>query len=191
MRGRVEDPRGLGTGEMIASATRWAAVSVVLVGCASVRQPPSSTSRSSSEPVTPEPTSSSAPIIVKGVEPAARAANSVTAPAEVLPAFEVRDSAISDFGMSLRTNLEVKWGDFVTWMRVTAIDPGSSADAAGLHPGDRILAIDDTEVTKLDRDAMLAALFYRKKGDRIRVLTLGVGQPLPRFVTLRANRPER
>jgi membrane-associated protease RseP (regulator of RpoE activity) len=191
MRSGVEDARRLGTGEMIASATRWAAVSVVLAGCASVHQPPSSTSRSTSQPIPLKPTSSSTPIVVKPVEPAARTANPVTEPAEELATFEVRDSAISDFGMSLRTNLEVKWGDFVTWMRVTAIDPGSSADAAGLHPGDRILAIDGTEITKLDRDAMLAALFYRKKGDRIRVLTLGVGQPLPRFVTLRANRPDR
>src|SRR5688500_11750156 len=35
-----------------------------------------------------------------------------------LPSYEVRESAFSDFGMSVRTNLEVKFGAHVEWMLV-------------------------------------------------------------------------
>lgn len=106
-----------------------------------------------------------------------------------LPSYEVRESAFSDFGMSVRTNLEVKWGANVEWMLVIGVDRGSSAAKLDLKLGDRILAIDGKLVSDLSRDAMLAALFQRKKGERVQFLILGVRESLPRFVTLMANRP--
>lgn len=105
-----------------------------------------------------------------------------------LPAHEVRESAFCDFGMSVKTNLEVKWGGDVEWMLVIGVDAGSSAAKLDLKVGDRILAIDGKLVSELSRDAMLAALFQRKKGDRVQFLVLGFRQALPRFVTLTANR---
>lgn len=108
-----------------------------------------------------------------------------------LPAHEVRESAFSDFGMSVKTNLEVKWGGDVEWMLVIGVDPGSSAAQRNLRVGDRILAMDRKPIPELSRDAMLAALFQRKKGERAEFLILGKGQPLPRFVSLMANRPDR
>jgi membrane-associated protease RseP (regulator of RpoE activity) len=111
-----------------------------------------------------------------------------TAPS-TLAAYEVRESAFSDFGMSVKTNLEVSWGGAVEWMFVTRVAAGSSASNVGLAPGDRILAIDGRTVSEMDREAMLAALFQRKKGDQSRLLVLGQREALPRFVTLVANRP--
>src|SRR5581483_10508364 len=94
------------------------------------------------------------------------------ADAQALPAFEVREAAFTDFGMSVRTNLSVKWGEPVAWMRVGAVQPLSSAAAARLGAGDRILALDGHLVTGLGRAAMLAALFERHRGDRLQALVL-------------------
>ena len=92
--------------------------------------------------------------------------------------------------MSVKTNFEVKWGGNVEWMLVTGIAPGSSAAAARLAFGDRILAIDGRLIKEFDRDAMLGALFARKKGDIVRLLVLGQREAMPRFVSLVANRPD-
>jgi C-terminal processing protease CtpA/Prc len=105
-----------------------------------------------------------------------------------LPAYEVRESAISDFGISVRTNFEVKWAGKIEWMRVSAVSASSSAAHAGLAPGDQILAIDGQLITEMDKATMLDALFQRKKGDSCRLLILGQNDSLPRFVTLIANR---
>ena len=104
--------------------------------------------------------------------------------------YEVRESAFTDFGMSVMTNSEVKWGGEIEWMRVSAVVPGTSAAKQNLGSGDRIMAIDDRLVTKLSRDAMLEVLFQRKTGDRVNLLVLGKGQSMPRFVGLTANRPD-
>ncbi len=106
-----------------------------------------------------------------------------------LPAYEVRESAFSDFGMSVRTNYQVQWGGSLEWMEVIAVEPGSSAAQQNLSWGDRIIAIDGQPVTELQRDSMLATLFERKAGDRVDVLVLRAAQALPRFVTLTARRP--
>ena len=106
-----------------------------------------------------------------------------------LQAYEVKESAFSDFGMSVKTNFDVKWGGSVEWMLVTAVDPGSSASRRGIVAGDRIMAIDGRLVTALDRDAMLDLLFQRKKGDASRLLVFGQKDAFPRFITLIANRP--
>lgn len=106
-----------------------------------------------------------------------------------LQAYEVRESAFSDFGMSVKTNFEVKWGGTVEWMLVTAVAAGSSASRMGIVAGDRIMAIDGRRVTDLDRDAMLDLLFQRKKGDTSRLLVFGQKDAFPRFVTLAASRP--
>ncbi len=111
------------------------------------------------------------------------------APAK-LAAYEVRESAFSDFGMSVKTNFEVKWGGGIEWMLVTGVDPGSSASRTGITLGDRILAIDGRQIKDMDRDTMLDRLFQRKKGERSRLLVLGQREALPRFVVLVANRPE-
>ncbi len=109
--------------------------------------------------------------------------------ASSLPAYEVRESAFSDFGMSVKTNFEVKWGGNIEWMVVTDVAADSSAARVGIRTGDRILAIDERLVTAMDRDAMLDSLFQRKKGDPARLLVLGLKQALPRFVTVVASRP--
>jgi len=105
-----------------------------------------------------------------------------------LAAYEVRESVFCDFGMSVKTNFEVKWGGSIEWMLVSGVDAGRSAARLDLRAGDRILAIDSRVIADLDRDAMLAAVFQRIKGDRAQLLVLGVRQALPRFVTLTADR---
>jgi hypothetical protein len=119
----------------------------------------------------------------------ANRAGTTAATTTVLPAYAVRETAFSDFGMSVKTNFDVQWGGHVAWMVVTAIDAGSSAARQRLGVGDRILAIDGRPVTTFDRDAMLAALFHRKQGETSRLLVLGPKEALPRFVTLAARRP--
>ena len=106
-----------------------------------------------------------------------------------LRAYEVRESAFSDFGMSVTTNFEVQWGGKIEWMTVNAVAGGTSADLAGLAPGDRIMAIDGQLVVGMERDAMLGLFFQRKKGERSRLLVLGRRQAMPGFVNLIANRP--
>ena len=117
------------------------------------------------------------------------ASNTKTAPSK-LAAYEVRESAFSDFGMSVKTNFEVKLGGGIEWMVVTGVEPGSSASRVGVALGDRILAIDGRKSTEMDRDAMHERLFQRKKGERSRLLVLGQREALPRFIVLVANRPE-
>lgn len=109
-------------------------------------------------------------------------------PPSVLPAYEVQERAFSDFGMSVKTNFDVKWGGEVEWMIVTDVALRSSAAVMGVRVGDRILAIDAVQVTTLTRDAMLDILFHRKKADRSRFLLLGEKESLPRFVWLVAAR---
>lgn len=106
-----------------------------------------------------------------------------------MQAYEVREAAFSDFGMSVKTNFDVRWGGRVEWMIVTAIDAASSAERAKLEAGDRILAIDGKLVTAMERDEMLACFFQRRNGETARVLVLGRVEPLPRLVTLAAQRP--
>ncbi len=107
-----------------------------------------------------------------------------------LAAYEVKESAFSDFGMSVKTNFEVKWGGHIEWMTVSAVATPSSASRMGLAAGDRIMAIDGRLVTEMDRDAMLEKLFQRKKGETSRILVIGPQDPLPRFVMLVAHRPD-
>jgi hypothetical protein len=107
-----------------------------------------------------------------------------------LKAYEVKESAFSDFGMSVKTNFEVIGGGDIEWMLISAVAPGSSAARMNLGAGDRILAIDGRQVTELNRDAMLERLFQRKKGETSRLLVLGRRDALPRFVILSASRPE-
>lgn len=123
------------------------------------------------------------------VSKGAKAAKVETDPTS-LPAFEVRESAFSDFGMSVKTNFDVKWGGKVEWMVVTGVAPGSSAARMRVAPGDRIMAIDGRKITDLDRDDMLDALFQRKKGDRSRLLVLSPRDGLPHFIVLVAHRPD-
>jgi predicted metalloprotease with PDZ domain len=128
------------------------------------------------------------PVAKDTAEAAHPGSKTSAAPATVLPAYAVRETAFSDFGMSVKTNFDVQWGGHVAWMVVTAIDAGSSAAQRRLGVGDRILAIDGRQITTFDRDAMLAALFHRKTGETARLLVLGPKEALPRFVMLVARR---
>ncbi len=104
-----------------------------------------------------------------------------------LAAFEVKEAAFSDFGMSVKTNLEVQWGGAIEWMQVSAVATASSAAKAGLVAGDRILAIDGRTIGEMHRDGMLGALFGREKGEASRMLVLSRNEGLPRFIRLVAN----
>lgn len=106
-------------------------------------------------------------------------------------AYEVRESAFSDFGMSLKTNLEVRLSGAIQWMVVSAVDEGSSAARMEIRTGDRIMAIDGRLITEIDRDTMLELFFQRKKGQSSRLLVLGPKEALPRFVTLVASPPTK
>lgn len=106
-----------------------------------------------------------------------------------LKAYEVREAAFSDFGMSVKTNFEVQWGGKVEWMSVNAVADGSSAARGGLGLGDQILAIDGQLVAGMEREAMLTRFFQRRTGESSRLLVLGHRQAMPRFVTLVAKRP--
>lgn len=80
-------------------------------------------------------------------------------------------------------------GEHVQWMEVTSTEPNSSARKAGLLPGERILAINSQQVTGLTKSGLEEYLFRRKKGEQVRLLVLGPGHGLPRFVSLVAARP--
>ena len=155
-----------------------------LTGCAT-REP-----SALGKPATPEDhnvAASQRPLEPNGASGKGRKTESQAEPLK-LAAYEVRELAFCDFGMSVKTNFEVKWGGRIEWMQVSGVDAGSSAARLNLRVGDKILAIDGRLISELDRDAMLEALFQRKKGDRSQFLVLGVREALPRFVTLVANR---
>jgi hypothetical protein len=168
----------------------FAAVVAAIAGCAT------GPASGDTAPVSSVASSSPAPS-ARGSSPTAARPPSPkrTAPATEdlikLKAYEVKESAFSDFGMSVKTNFEVIGGADVEWMLVSAVAPGSSAARMNLSAGDRILAIDGRQVTELSRDAMLERLFQRKPGDTSRLLVLGRKDALPRFVTLSATRPDR
>lgn len=162
------------------------AVLLTLGGCATARQRETSEVAAASRPTTPPDT------------PRARATplrpapdrNKISSDPLTLDAYEVRESAFSDFGMSVKTNFEVQWGGRVAWMLVSGVVAGSSAAQQRLAPGDKIMAIDGQLITDLERDAMLALFFQRKPGERARVLVLSRGDALPRFTNLVASRPK-
>ncbi len=108
-----------------------------------------------------------------------------------LEAFEVQESAFSDFGMSVKYECAgaVEWR--LEWMQVSGVATASSAAKAGLVIGDRILAIDGRSVAALSRGEMLEILFGRKKGESSRLLVLGNGQALPHFISLIASPSSR
>ena len=159
---------------------------VVLAGFVGCATPPPAGSRSSA--VTENRTSSRSEAAPERAAQSRTTMSATGQPVE-MEAYEVREAAFTDFGMSVRTNLAVKWGEPVEWMKVIGVQPESSAASQNLRPGDRIMAIDGQPVTKFDRDAMLEVLFQRKSGDRAELLLLGAGQVLPRFVTLTAAKP--
>jgi membrane-associated protease RseP (regulator of RpoE activity) len=159
---------------------------IALAGCASktpfATRPPGDPTLQQSSPAAPAPSpdeTSSGPRSPTGNDPV------------TLPAFEVNASALSDFGMSVQTNIEVSWDGPVDWMRVSAVAAESSAARANLRPGDRILAIDGQLTAKMDRTRMFERLFDRQPGARTRLLILGLQDPLPRFITLVARPPGR
>jgi hypothetical protein len=93
----------------------------------------------------------------------------------LLPAFQVREPGLTDFGMSLLTNPEVAAGKKVMWIIVGDVVPRSAASTAGLRPGDKIIRVDRELVSKLSRAEMLSTFFGRMVGDRVQ---LEVADPL-------------
>ena len=163
-----------------------ALIFALLVGCTHPGTAPAESASPSTLPgqsATARPSANDRPRLT----PSAPAPPSGTA--EKFPAYFVQEWAFNDCGLSVKTNFEVTTGGQVQWMEISAIDPGGAAFQAHLAIGDRILAIGSTLVTELDRSALMAALFQRKKGELVRLLILGRGQGLPRFVTLRAGSP--
>ena len=161
---------------------------ILLAGAAGCANPPATAPRGSAAAESPDPARDESPASPAQTAPPRTPAKATGVPVD-LPVYEVRESAFTDFGMSVRTNLAVKWGDSVEWMEVSGVAPGTSAAKQHLSPGDRILAIDGELITKFGRDSMLGALFQRKAGDRAVLLLLSPQQGLPRYVTLTAERP--
>lgn len=165
-----------------------AVTTVILAGCSTTQQSPMPTAAATVDRAAQTPQRDSPPApspATAGQSPPSSKSDAIR-----LEAYEVRESAFSDFGMSLKTNFDVRWGGRIEWMVVSAVDPGSSASHTGLLAGDRIMAIDGRLVTAMDRDTMLALFFQRKKGDVSRLLVLSRKESLPRFLTLTARRPE-
>src|SRR5438045_3708227 len=121
---------------------------------------------------------------------AAPAATNEAAPDTIvhLPRYEVRDHAISDFGMSIVTNFGVLFGGGIKWMTVGQVVPGSSAALAGLRTGDGILTINDRPLTELNRKSMLATFFARPIGTRLRLMVRQAHNRHFQIVELKANR---
>lgn len=114
----------------------------------------------------------------------------MTAAAEapvVLPRFEVREKEITDFGMSVVTNLGVLFGRKITWMRVGAVVPLSSATLAGLKTNDEILSINDVPLAKISRREMLSTFFSRPFGARVKLLVKDANTRHLRFVEMAAG----
>ncbi len=103
-----------------------------------------------------------------------------------LPGFEVRETRLTDFGMSIRTNAEVAKGGKIRWMRVGQVVTGSAAHKARLAPDNRILSINGKSVAELARTAMLDTFFARSREDRVTLVVLD-GRAYPRVVVLAAN----
>lgn len=159
----------------------WAAIG--LAGCTTSPETPATTKRSDASSL-----AVNAGLVSSAPLRASQTNLESETPAQKMEAYEVRASAFSDFGMSVKTNFAVQWGGQVEWMLVTGVEPSSSAARAGLAAGDKIMAIDGVAVTAMERDVMLAALFRRKRGERARILILARGEALPRFVQLTASR---
>jgi hypothetical protein len=104
-----------------------------------------------------------------------------------LPPFEVRESGVTDFGMSVVTNFAVASGGTITWMRVGNLVPGSAAALAGLNTNDEIISVDGVMVSNLSKSAMLHTFFHRKIGARVKLLVVHHRTRLLRQVELRCN----
>src|SRR3954469_19933940 len=84
------------------------------------------------------------------------AADATEAGVVQLPRYEVRErKGISEFGLSIVTNLGVVFGGAVKWMRVGQVVAGSSASLAGLQTDDEIITIDGVKVAEFHRRQML------------------------------------
>lgn len=106
---------------------------------------------------------------------------------EHLGPFFVRETRISDFGLSIVTNFGVIWGGRITWMRVGQVAPGSAAALAHLNPQDEIFMIDGQPLSGMSRETMLGIFFQRKVGDRVSLEVRDVHTRLLRLVRLQAN----
>lgn len=107
-------------------------------------------------------------------------------PAPLSPFF-VRETRISDFGLSIVTNFGVVWGGQIKWMKVGEVMPGTAAALASLHPGDEIFMIDGQPRSGMSRDTMLKIFFQRQSGELVSLEVRDVRTRLLRLVRLRAR----
>lgn len=119
----------------------------------------------------------------------AEAASSADNPGAVtMEAFNVRQKVLTSFGLALAVWKDGNTGK-VSAIYVSAVKPGSPAEAAGLGPRTRIEAIDGKPVTEMDATYrpggdLHRAFINRRIGDKVTLLVRTEGQPEPRLVTL-------
>jgi len=106
---------------------------------------------------------------------------------EHLAPFVVKETKVSDFGMSIVTNFGVIWGGEIKWMRVGKVVPGSAAALAHLNPDDEIAMIDAQPRSGMSRGTMLAIFFRRKIGDTVSLELRDSQTHRLRLVVLKVN----
>jgi hypothetical protein len=107
---------------------------------------------------------------------------------EQLAPFVVKETKVSDFGLSIVTNFGVMWGGKIKWMRVGKVIPGSAAALAHLNPDDEIALIDGRPHSGMGRDEMLRIFFQRNVGDTVSLELRDSRTHQLRLVLLRVNR---
>ncbi|HWA09321.1 MAG TPA: PDZ domain-containing protein [Opitutaceae bacterium] len=117
----------------------------------------------------------------------AHAAPSSDAQVERLSPFFVRETRISNFGLSIVTNFGVIWGGKIKWMRVGQVAPGSAAAEAHLNPDDEIFMINGRPRSGMSRDTMLGIFFERRLGDTVSLELRDSRTRLLRLVVLTVN----
>jgi hypothetical protein len=105
-----------------------------------------------------------------------------------LAPFVVKETKISDFGLSIVTNFGVIWGGKIEWMRVGKVVPGSAAALAQLNPDDEIALIDGQPRSGMSRETMLRIFFQRKMGDIVSLELRDSRTHRLRLVVLKVNR---
>jgi hypothetical protein len=107
-----------------------------------------------------------------------------------LPRLEVRErKGVSEFGLTIVTNLGVVFGGKIKWPRVGDVVPGSSAAHAGLVCDDEIILIDGAARNEFTRRAMLEKFFGRAPGTTLTLMIRGGPRRQFREVQLKTGLP--
>ncbi|MES2696389.1 MAG: hypothetical protein V4773_23165 [Verrucomicrobiota bacterium] len=100
----------------------------------------------------------------------------------------VAENRFSKFGISVATDNEAPREGRIRWIRIVAVDKDLER-TLDISVGQRILAIDGVEVTKLTRFEVFRMITEKPGGAQIRLLVLSPSSGLPRFVTLKDMPP--